>query len=243
MKALLRRALVALALLAVMITGYRLIGFAVEPGDARELRLAIDDAIPFWSWSVYLYSWVYTSMLYPAFVVRSPRLFRRIVVAYAVVIVVSLLCFAFLPVSAVRFRPDVSSLDTTAFHEWAVRLTYFVDPPYNLFPSLHLSIATLAALSAWTARRLFGALAFPIVAGIAVSICTMKQHYVVDGVAALVLATATWALVVRPFRGERPAAGDAAYSWRGPLVYLGFHALVYLGFYVAFRLGFTPWTT
>jgi hypothetical protein len=244
LRTVLRRTPVALGLLAAMILGYEVIGLTRDPGAATELRTPLDDAIPFWPWSVYLYSWAYTSMLYPAFVVRSPGLFGRVAAAYGAVLAVSLACFALYPVTSLHLRPALDALDLATFDGWAVRFTYFVDPAYNLFPSLHLSIATLAMLSAWTARRAFGVFAVPMVASIAISICTMKQHFVVDGVVALPLAFAAWALIVRPFgRGlARGQDAEVAYAWGGPLAYLAFHVAFYGVFYVAYRLGFQPWT-
>lgn len=220
---------------------YRLVAFEVRVDASWSVRSALDDAIPFWPWTVYLYSWVYTSMLYPVFTVRCPRLFRRVVVAYGIVIAVDLGCFALFPVEAGDFRPDPALLDATIFHEWGVRLTYFVDPPTNFLPSLHLSVATISGLAAWKARRLWGLLALPVVLGIAFSICTMKQHFVADGVTALLLGGAAYLLVLRGYGPRRGGERELAYTWRGPTAYLAFHAAVYLGLYLAFRAGFAPW--
>ncbi|MBK7973986.1 MAG: phosphatase PAP2 family protein [Deltaproteobacteria bacterium] len=234
--------LVAAGLVLLMdAVGYHLVGLATDTAQAHSLRLSIDDRIPFLPWSVYLYSWVYTAMLYPLFVVRCSGLFRRTVEAYAITIAVSLVVFAMFPVTSVGFRPDPATLDQSVFHNWGVALTFFVDPPTNLFPSLHLSIATLAALIAGRARPLFGWCAAPMVLAVAVSITTMKQHFVLDGVGALAVATFAFRSRFASFHEERDATGPLAYSWRGPVGYLFFHGVVYLALYVAFRCGFRPW--
>ncbi len=235
------RTAVALGILIAMITGYDVIGRIIDPHVARELRTPFDDAIPFLPWTVWLYSWVYTSSLYPAFVVRNEQLFLRVVAAYLLVIAASLGTFIAMPVSSAALRPDVSLLDVHTLDGWGVRLTYFVDPPYNLFPSLHLSMATLAALSAGAARPRWGWLASPIVAAIAITICTMKQHFIVDGVAGLLLATAAWAVLVRPFRRGEDDDPELAYGWRGAVAYLVFHATVYGALIAAYLAGFAPW--
>ncbi len=229
---------IALALLAVTIVAYRAVAFRVDAAASHTLRLAIDDRIPFLPWTVYLYSWVYTSMLYPLFVVRCPRLFRRTVEAYALTIGVSLATWALFPVTAVGFRPEIASLDTSVAHGWGVALTYFVDPPHNLFPSLHLAAAMLAVLVAWKARPLFALCALPVVLGVAISISTMKQHYVLDGVASLVVVAVVYRLRLAPYRAF---PGLVAYSWRGPALYVCFHLSVYLALYLAFLAGFRPW--
>lgn len=187
---------------------------------------------------MYAYAWQYTEILFPVFVVRSDALFRRVAVAYAGAVLVGFVCFALFPVSAVGFRPEAGSITPDSFASWGLRLLYTLDPPYNLFPSLHLALATLAAFAAWTARPAYGALAALACACIGVSILTVKQHFVVDAAAGLALAVAAWALCIRPYRAPAPRA--AAYSWRGPLAYLGFHGLVYLGLYAAYRAGWGP---
>ena len=233
---------------AAVVLGGTIVAFGgngqwTDATTAHTLALPIDRWIPFVPASIYVYSWVYTSMLYPLFVVRSSQLFARTAAAYVLVIVASLTTYLAFPVTSLGFRPDVSHLDPNVFHEWGIRLTFFVDPPTNLFPSLHVSIAAISALAAWKARRLFGLVALPLVVGIVVSISTMKQHYVLDGVAALALAGFAYALLLRPYdAADDPAhVGPTAYTWRGPALYVAFHASVYASLYAGFRLGFRPW--
>jgi hypothetical protein len=126
--------------------------------------------------------------------------------------------------------------DPGRFAHWGIVLIYTLDPPCNLFPSVHLAIATLAALVSWKARTAYGAVAFVFVGLIAVAICTTKQHYVVDGVVGVALALFAYALVVHPYRSASGVA--VAYGWRGPATYLVLHSLVYLGLFGAFLAGF-----
>lgn len=228
-------------LFAVNFTGYYAIGLTRDPSRALSLRTPLDDAIPFLPLTQWLYFAVYTTMLYPAFVVRDPGLFRRVTRAYLVVIAVSLACFWLVPVSAIGLRADLSGLGTDTFWEWGVRVNYTLDPPWNLFPSEHLSIAVLAALSAGTARRAWGLCAAPVVAGIAVAICTVKQHYLLDGVAGLALGAGAWAALVRGCPEAALPESQRARGASGPLAFVLFTLAVYAAFYVAYRLGWQPW--
>jgi len=154
--------------------------------------------------------------------------------AYGVAIVVSLLFFAAMPVTSIGLRMDRSTLDVTRFSPWAVSVLYDLDPPFNLFPSLHLSIAALAGFAAWKARRAYGAAAFVGVTLIGASICTVKQHFAVDALGGVVLAAVVHIIVLDPYR---PNPGtDPAYGWRGPAAFAALLAVVYAGFYVGFRL-------
>jgi len=229
----LERAVLTIGAVAVFLIGYFAVGHNIDPTRARDLATSLDARIPFIARSVWVYLWVFPASLLPLFLVRCPRLFRRTIVAYGVVIAVSLIVFATFPVTSIGLRADRAALDVTRFSPWAVAVLYCIDPPYNLFPSLHLSIAALAALSAWKARRVYGAAAFLGVALIGVSICTVKQHFVVDGLGGLALAVVVYAFVLLPYAPPRGA--DPAYGWRGPAAYAALLAVVYAGFYAAFR--------
>jgi len=122
-------------------------------------------------------------------------------------------------------------LDISSPADWAVSLLYAIDPPYNLFPSLHLSIAALAAVAAWKAAKPYGAIAFVGVVAIGVSVCTVKQHFLLDALGGLGLAAVVATLMLQGYRAESGVA--PAYSWRGPASYLGFLFLIYGGLYLA----------
>jgi membrane-associated phospholipid phosphatase len=229
------RAAIASVVLASYVTGYFLIGWTTDPESARSLSTPLDARIPFVPETIFLYAWVYTAMTFPLFVVRSPALFRRVGLAYAVVIAASLATFVVYPVTSVDLRPDVGHLDASQFTGWAVKLVYTIDPPCNLFPSLHLAAATLAALSAWKARPVYGVIGFTWLVLIAVSVSTVKQHFLLDGVAGFGLAVVAYGLIIRPYR--RVSVEESAYGWSGPLLYLGFHGSFYAAAYAVYRAG------
>ncbi len=210
-------------------------GSAVDPARARELATPIDGAMPFVPWMIYIYLCVFPAALMPVFVVRSPRLFRRTVLAYAIAIIVSLVVFVLWPVTSLHLRADPAAFDRGRFTDWCLSLVYEIDPPVNLFPSLHLSIAALAAGALWKARRVYGAAAIVLVLAIGISISAVKQHFLVDGVGGLVLAAGIYAVVLRPFR---PAPGEppAGYPWQGPALYLVFQAAVFAALFGVFLL-------
>jgi membrane-associated phospholipid phosphatase len=228
------RAILASGVIAFFLAGYFGIGLHADPASARELWTPADRRIPFVAESIWIYLWLFPASLLPLFLIRCADLFRRTIAAYAIVIAVSLAVFAIDPVTSRELRVNAGSLDLTRISPWAVSLVYRLDPPYNLFPSLHLSVAALAALSAWKASRVYGAAVACGVLLIGVSICTVKQHFVLDGLGGVVLAAAAYAVVLRPY--ERPPRVDPAYGWRGPAAYAVLMALVYAGFVAAFMV-------
>lgn len=228
----LERVAITVGLATFFIAGYFGVGYSTKLERAQEMSSAIDDQIPFIANSVWVYLLVFPAALIPLFVVRCPRLFRRTALAYAAVIAISLTCFVIFPVTSARLRVQAELLDLTHPSNWAVSVLYYLDPPYNLFPSLHLSIASLAAFSAWKAARVTGMFAFLGLGLIAISVCTVKQHVVLDVFGGLGLAALAGAVFLRPYH---PLAGlKAAYTWRGPALYLIFLILLYSGFYLAY---------
>lgn len=228
------RAILTISLVIFFVAGYFGIGTSRNPDQARELKTFLDDRIPFIAGSVWTYLLIFPSALLPLFVVRCQRLFGRTAFAYAIAITVSLFCFAFFPVTSRELRAGTAMLDLGRASDWAVATLYSIDPPYNLFPSLHLSIAVLAAFSVWKAARRYGIAAFVTLVFVAVSVCTVKQHVVLDVAGGGALGAVISFFVLRPYG---PQAGvEPAYSWRGPFLYVAFLVVVYTGFYVAFYI-------
>jgi len=220
---------------AFFAAGYFTVGLRTDPRYARSLMTALDTRVPFIAGSVWVYLGLFPTAFLPLFVVRCPRLFRRTILTYALAIAASLVVFAAFPVTADGLRVDAAVLDRARFAPWAVALLYRIDPPYNLFPSLHLSIALLAAASAWKASRRVGAAAFAGVFPIAASICTVKQHFVFDAAGGAGLALGLYVLVLyryEPLAGEAPAFGR-----RGLYAYAGVLLLSYAALYAAFLAG------
>jgi membrane-associated phospholipid phosphatase len=136
-----------------------------------------------------------------------------------------------LPVTAIHLRAHGDQLSAPGPSDWAVSTIYSIDPPYNLFPSLHISLTALAAFAVWKADRRYGAILFIGLALVAVAVCATKQHFVVDVVGGLVIAAMVGGVVLQPYR-RRDVRGT--YSWRGPASYVASLAVMYLGFYGAY---------
>jgi membrane-associated phospholipid phosphatase len=211
------RPLLTLGVALFFLVGYFAVGHADHRTVLLDLATPLDGLIPFVPASIWVYLWVFPAALIPLFVVRCPRLFRRTAFAYAIAIAMSLCCFALLPITSQHLRADASTLDPRRASDWAVALVYALDPPYNLLPSLHLSIVTLAALSAWMASRRYGAIAFVGLLLVAVAVCTVKQHFVLDVLGGLALGFLVGAATLGRYRA--PPDRSPAYSWRGPMLH------------------------
>ena len=112
--------------------------------------------------------------------------------AYMTMHLLSFAIFLLYPVRA-SLRPE--RLEVTSLSTRVLAYYYAVDPPVNLFPSLHCANAVLAALMA---RRLSPRLFYlvgPLAGLVLISVVLVKQHYVADVVAGTALALLADALV------------------------------------------------
>jgi membrane-associated phospholipid phosphatase len=189
----------ALGLMAAVVQSavYFAIGYARSPRSRTLLLTSLDTSLPFWPWTVWCYLPFYAAIFVMAMVgFRSRRLFQRALVGvYATMLVGAL---GHLLVRAEYPRPLVSPpyADLSqAFLGWVQG----VDPPGNVFPSLHVAHTSALALVLLRDRPRLGAVAVVMALMLALSTLTTKQHFVADVVSGFAMAAVTRALVLRPF--------------------------------------------
>jgi membrane-associated phospholipid phosphatase len=148
------------------------------PGEAR---------LPFVPAFEYLYVLGYLLPLMAVFALPGPVAFRRLLLAFSLMLPVAYGTYLLFPVWFERPMLQPDSLAT-----WLLWLEYH-DPSYNHFPSLHVGISWLVYLACRDGVSHPAAL-LGLALGIAVSTLFVKQHYVVDVAAGMGLAWAAWAV-------------------------------------------------
>lgn len=156
--------------------------------EPRELRLTVDERIPFRPGWVWIYSFLYyPAILYTNWVVESPRHFTHVATSYLLLLGLQMAFFLCFPVVTPESWRAVNRERT-----WSERFLALVqrfDARSNSFPSMHTSVATLTAihLSPSLGTWVF---AFPVLIGL--SCLFTKQHYLVDIPAGAALGWATF---------------------------------------------------
>jgi len=225
----LERAFVSIFLAAFFVAGYFLPGLYRNPAAVYELRMPLDQRIPFTAGWVWVYLWVFPFSLSPLFVVRSIALLRKVATAYFVVLAVSFICFALFPVSSTRLRAPEACLDLSQPSQLLVSTLYRLDPALNLFPSLHVAITTLAALSIFRISRLYGWLGFATAGLVGVAVCMIRQHFLLDVLGGVILSCVVGVPILWGYRRREDIS--LSYSWRGAVTYLMFVAVFYSSSY------------
>lgn len=210
------------------------------PVGAWSARLAaaapttmLDRATPFVPELVFVYGLLYPLAALPLVVPIERLLFRRVAMAYLIILVASFVIFVAWPVHMTQ-RP--TPVEDGSFAAWTIELVYWVDRSSNCFPSLHVSTALLAALCALKVDRAVGVGAVVLSVVISASTMFVKQHWFVDLAGGAVLAFVVWWFLVRPFPAG-PAPPD-----RRQLRWLVLAQIVlYAVLWMLYAVGWSPW--
>jgi membrane-associated phospholipid phosphatase len=160
-----------------------------------DVSLPWDYKIPFIPVFIFGYTLVYLSVVLLYFTMKDMQDFRRAIVAFLLVTTVHYIFFLLLPVK-LDFRADLSRL--SGFSIEATKLYYFIDKPYNCFPSLHVAYSTLAIMCSWKNHHIMRIVFLLMAVIVAISVVFVKQHYILDvvtgavsGILLYLLAAAT----------------------------------------------------
>ena len=166
------------------------------------LRTPIDDLIPvigpFAVPYVSLRPFIYVSAL--LFLLFRARIYRSAALSMTVTLLISYGFYALL--QSYIERPVLTGDD---LFSRMIRDVYAGDQPYNDFPSLHASLSTIFAIHWWRVDRRIGMPVAMWAVLIVVSTVFVKQHYVADMVAGVLLAFVVSRVSLRLMAERRPA--------------------------------------
>ena len=163
----------------------------------HEIRCALDDLIPFCEWFVLAYTFwfllVAGSLLY--FLLYNVDGFRRLSIFIMITQAVAMICYIVYP-SIQLLRPEVMPRDN--FLTRVIAFLYAFDTPTGVCPSLHVAYSVGIA-SVWCKEpyiKLRWKLAMVLlVIVITLSTFFIKQHSVVDAIAAIPVCLLAEAIV------------------------------------------------
>ena len=154
--------------------------YVTEP---RQLKLPVDDWIPFHPHWVWIYSFLYyPGIIYLNWTIASARHFTHVASSYLLLLLLQMLFFLLFPVATPGHWREFGGRDSLSGRFLA--LVQRFDAESNSFPSMHTSVAMLTALHFLPSLGAI-ALLFPVLIGL--SCLFTKQHYVVDVPAGAVL--------------------------------------------------------
>jgi membrane-associated phospholipid phosphatase len=182
---------------------YQVMGRSDIGRSVTMLDTALDRALPFWTWTSWLYEPLYVAIfLVGVLGFQSRFLYNRALVGICVNVVVGALGHYFVkaeyprPVLPVPY-PDLST--------WFLAKVHEIDPPGNVFPSLHVAHSFMISFVMAMDRPRLGRVMLGMSIVLALSTLTTKQHFVADVVAGLAMA-----LVLRAWARQELARAVSA---------------------------------
>jgi len=165
------------------------------------LATPIDLSIPLVSEAIIIYwytfySFIFFSYFYFAFVHREYR--NALVLAYVLVNVVAYVIYLVFPV----IGPD-RIVSGTDFFSIQISQLYAGDTHVNCFPSLHGSTSLLTAYALWRAKKEYGYIAWPIAIAVMISTLFVRQHWIADQIAAMIITLPIAYFVFNRFKYTR----------------------------------------
>lgn len=154
-----------------------------EGRTTHVLAFDFEESIPFIPFFVIFYIMTYFVVIMPYFVVKDIKDYRRTVLAYLFLIFISSVVYIMYPVKIIR--PEI--IKEGIFLNM-VKWMYNTDKPYNLFPSLHVSLSALSSLVCLKYNKKIGYFLIVLLFLISLSTLFVKQHYLVDIIFAVILA-------------------------------------------------------
>jgi len=177
---------VGLGLAALQSLVYFGIGHLHLNRSTELLRTRLDDALPFWPWTAWCYLPFYAGVFILAIAgFRRRALFNRAVLAVFVVMAIGAMGHIFIGAEYPRPVLHPPYADISAAFLASVQ---HIDPPGNVFPSLHVAHTTMLALLLIKDRPRLGLVTLIMATMLALSTLTTKQHFLADVVSGYALA-------------------------------------------------------
>lgn len=169
------------SILVYYVGGYFLLNSATTfRRDLHHLALPFEDQLPFAPALIFAYLLEFVLLSLTYLMVDDLPYFKKIIRAFFLCVTFHFLVFLIFPVEY-NLRPVFDPEQGWAYQ--MVSFYYWLDLPYNCFPSMHVSNAFLVAFLLQRFRPGLGWVLHPISVLIAVSVVLVKQHYIVDVVA------------------------------------------------------------
>jgi len=144
------------------------------------IQLEFERHIPFIPATIFIYWLIFPYLATPVFTVKKYEDFFKVICGYLVTTFVSASVFFLFPTTMAR--PELAA------DSWLKPLfeaIYFLDGPYNLFPSLHVSSVSYVGFVNWRFCERFRIPSVLSAILICLSTLTVKQHAVLDVIGGL----------------------------------------------------------
>ncbi|MDF1563253.1 MAG: phosphatase PAP2 family protein [Deltaproteobacteria bacterium] len=175
-------------------------------GVFYDLSLPIDHRIPLWVGFSWGYASIFGLIALIILLVRDREIFLKAARGFLIQSSIAFVVFILVPVRMVG-RPDELAGRMEGVSAALTAFFYSVDPPLNLFPSMHLCLGVFSGLVLIEDRPALRWPVYAVILWIALSVLFVRQHYLLDAVAGTAMALFfRWWLYRRPARRAASAS-------------------------------------
>ncbi len=169
------------------LTGNVLLRTPVQLAPSR-----LDDLIPFMDWTIWIYHSQLFFLMFSVYAIKHAGNLNQIFYSMALASLLSFSIFMLYPTTIPRLAQTKDGLTAEAF-----AFLYAIDSAANCFPSLHVSLAVLAATGVLRERKNLSVFVILWALFITLSTMTTKQHYFIDLMGGLAVAIICRILISR----------------------------------------------
>lgn len=175
----------------ILLVSFYTIGYLVinRLNDYRshyyDVSLWFEKDIPFIPAAIIGYSFVFLLVAILYLVINNMADFWDMFIRFFNMVLICFIVFMIFPVR-MDLRPEVGMAN-----DWITELVCFyfwIDHPYNLFPSMHLAGSFFSAFYCMRKGRILGWVTMIMATTVGVSVVLLKQHYIMDVVAGFFVA-------------------------------------------------------
>lgn len=166
------------SILIYYLVGYFVVNeFTAGRSFFYRLDLPFERGIGLYPALIFAYLLEFAFMAFAYLMIDDLEYFKKVVLAMLVCVTLHFVIFLVFPVEY-HLRPSVDPERGWAY--LLVDFYYWLDLPYNCFPSLHVSNVFLVSFFMQRYKKGLGWILFPLSCLVAVSVVLVKQHYVAD---------------------------------------------------------------
>jgi len=183
--------IILLLVILIIIAGYYPIDSFDQGRDSMPaFFFNFEKFIPFVPFFVIFYISMYILAGLPILYIKKIDDYRRIAVAYLIMILLHFVFYILLP-----FKMDRPPIPEDGIIIFLLNLMYTIVSPYNLFPSMHVSLATFSTLIYIKYKKKYSFLMVLWLILIILSVLLIKQHQFIDVIGGLILSSLVFLLV------------------------------------------------
>lgn len=159
--------------------------------------------IPFIPWMIYCYISLVLLLLLNVFLLKDPKVIKVFSICLIITVLIAGLFFVLFP-----GKLGFNRVSDVAGYEGLFSLLHFIDQPFNLFPSLHItySCLTVFAIVDQTTNKIFHYFLIIWLILIGFSVVLVHQHHLFDIFSGFILAWLVAKIVYRRYIPKKKVA-------------------------------------